>query len=127
MIISFWCILHLIWELERFPVKSHHLLTKDLFIIRVENEKIISQIVWISEACDQSGDRVSKKDKRCRICSMRLKRYFSTNCSVATLPFTQFSPLGNIHIFTHATYHIISHYPFLRHLWCLLSKIPRHL
>ena len=48
-------------------------------------------------------------------------------CLVATLPFTQFSPLGNTHIFTHTTYHIIYLYHFLRHLWCLLSKIPRHL
>ena len=41
-----------------------------LFIIRVENEKIIIQIVRIREVCDQNGDRVSKKD--CHIFSVPL-------------------------------------------------------
>ena len=40
---------------------------------RVENEKIISQNVGISEVCDQNGVRVSKNNKSCHICSMRLK------------------------------------------------------
>ena len=40
---------------------------------RVENEKIISQIVGISEACDLNGDRVSMKDKSYHICSIRVK------------------------------------------------------
>ena len=39
---------------------------------KVEDEKIISQIVGISED-DQNGDRASKNDKSCRICIMRLK------------------------------------------------------
>ena len=51
----------------------------------------------------------------------------ASTCSVATLPFTQFSPqfspLGKIHIFTHATYQIISLYPFLRQL-CLFLFHP---
>ena len=34
---------------------------------------MISQIVVSSSSCDQNGDRVSKKDKICHICSMRLK------------------------------------------------------
>ena len=34
---------------------------------------LISQIVGISEGCDQNGDRVSKNDKSCHICIMRLK------------------------------------------------------
>ena len=37
------------------------------------SEKIISQIVGISEGCDQNGERVSETDKICHICSMRLK------------------------------------------------------
>ena len=40
---------------------------------KVEDEVIISQIVRISEGCDQNGNRVSKNDKSCHICSMRLK------------------------------------------------------
>ena len=39
----------------------------------MEDEKFISQIVVSSSSCDQNGDRVSKKDKICHICSMRLK------------------------------------------------------
>ena len=35
---------------------------------------IISQIVRIGEVCDQNGDRVSKNNKSCHICSMRVKR-----------------------------------------------------
>ena len=41
---------------------------------KVENEKIISQIVGISKICDQNGDRVSKNYKYSHICSMALKR-----------------------------------------------------
>ena len=37
---------------------------------KVENEKIISQIVWVSEFCELNGDRVSKNDKSCNICSI---------------------------------------------------------
>ena len=33
-----------------------------------ENGKIISQIVGISEDCDQNGDRVSKNNVSCHIC-----------------------------------------------------------
>ena len=45
----------------------------NLFASKVEDEVIISQIVRISEGCDQNGNRVSKNDKSCHICSMRLK------------------------------------------------------
>ena len=34
---------------------------------------IISRIVGISEDCDQNGERVSKTDKSCHVCIMRLK------------------------------------------------------
>ena len=46
---------------------------------RVENKKIISQIMGIREVCDQSGDRVSRNDKSCHICSMRVQSVFSKN------------------------------------------------
>ena len=50
----------------------------DLFIIKeFENDDIISQMVGIGEVCDQNGDRVSRNDKSCHICSDRLKRTFS--------------------------------------------------
>ena len=39
----------------------------------LENEKIISHIVGISEVCDKNGDRVSKNDKSCYICIMGIK------------------------------------------------------
>ena len=42
-----------------------------------EIEKIISQIVRIGEVCDHIGDRVSKNDKSCHICSTRLKRTYA--------------------------------------------------
>ena len=42
---------------------------------KVENEKIISQIVGVSKISDQNGDKVSKNDKSCHICSKRLKRF----------------------------------------------------
>ena len=35
---------------------------------------ITSQIVGSGENCDQNGDRVSKNEKSCHICSMRWKR-----------------------------------------------------
>ena len=38
-----------------------------------ESEKIISQIVGISETFDQNGDRVAKNDKSCHICIMGIK------------------------------------------------------
>ena len=38
------------------------------------NEKIICQIVRISEVCDQNGDRVSTNDKICHVCGIRLNR-----------------------------------------------------
>ena len=41
---------------------------------KFENEKIISQIVGISWACDQNGDSVSKNGKSCHICSMGIKK-----------------------------------------------------
>ena len=40
---------------------------------KFEDKEIIGQHVGISEGCDQNGDRVSKNDKSCHICSMRLK------------------------------------------------------
>ena len=40
---------------------------------KIEKEKIIGQTVGISKNCDQYSDRVSKYDKSCHICSMRLK------------------------------------------------------
>ena len=43
---------------------------------RVENERIISQIVWVNEACDQIVDRVSKKVK---ICHITTKKDFKLN------------------------------------------------
>ena len=43
---------------------------------KFEDEKIVSQIVWISDECDQNGDRVSKNDKSCHICSTRQKGVF---------------------------------------------------
>ena len=43
---------------------------------RIENEQIISQIVGVSEVCDQCGDRVCTKDKGYHISSIRLKRTF---------------------------------------------------
>ena len=43
---------------------------------RVENEKVIRQTVGISKVCDQNGHRVSKNDKICQICSIRLKGVF---------------------------------------------------
>ena len=56
-----------------FPVASS--VNKGFFIIkRFENEKVIGQIVRKS---DQNGYRVSKNDKSCHICSMRLKEAFS--------------------------------------------------
>ena len=47
---------------------AHHLLTKDLFIIRVENEKIISQILGIVKTKMVIG--WCKNDKSCYICSI---------------------------------------------------------
>ena len=44
---------------------------------KIENVKIISQIVGKGKNCDKKGDRVYKYDKSCHICSMRLKRAFS--------------------------------------------------
>ena len=44
---------------------------------KVENEKIISQIVGISEVLGQNADRVSKNDKSCHIFSIRLKGVFA--------------------------------------------------
>ena len=52
-------------------------LTSDLFFYQwVENEKIISQIVGISEVCNQNGDRVSQNENNCDICSIRLTMGF---------------------------------------------------
>ena len=45
-----------------FSSLSNHIihLTKDLFVVkRLENEKIISQVVGNAICCDQNGDRVS--------------------------------------------------------------------
>ena len=42
---------------------------------KFEDEKIISQIVKISEDCDQNGNRVSKNDENCHICIMGLSLY----------------------------------------------------
>ena len=39
----------------------------------IEGGKIISQMVGISESCDPNVDRVSRNDKSCHICSLRLK------------------------------------------------------
>ena len=38
-------------------------LANDLFIVKFENEKIISKFVGIIKCCAQSEDRVSKNDK----------------------------------------------------------------
>ena len=38
-----------------------------------ESEKISGQIYWISEGCDQNGDRVSMNDKSCHICILSLE------------------------------------------------------
>ena len=46
-----------------------------VYFQKVENEKIISQIVGISKICDQNGDGVSKNYKYSHICSMALKRF----------------------------------------------------
>ena len=40
---------------------------------KADTKKIISQIVMISEVCDQNGDRVSKNDKSWHSCCIRLK------------------------------------------------------
>ena len=40
---------------------------------KVEKEKIIGQFVGTSKICNRNGDRGSKTDKSCLICSMRLK------------------------------------------------------
>ena len=51
-----------------------NLLTKDLFIIKSLRVKLsFSQIVRISEDCDQNGDRVSKDHKSFHICIMIFK------------------------------------------------------
>ena len=52
---------------------------------KVENEKIISQIVWASEVFDQNDNRVSRNDKSCHICSMRLKRLLAKHEKYGTL------------------------------------------
>ena len=43
----------------------------------IKANMIISQIAWVNEVCDQNGDRVSKNNKSCHICRMRLKKGFS--------------------------------------------------
>ena len=53
--------------------------------LKVENSKIISQIVRISKVYDQHGERVSKNDKSCHICSTRLKRLFAKYEKFGTL------------------------------------------
>ena len=40
--------------------------------ITFENEKIISQIIGSGKCCDPSSDRVSKDNKSCHICGLRL-------------------------------------------------------
>ena len=62
---------------KKFPCikNKEHLLDFVITFVyyqRVDNEKIISQIVRISEVCDQNGDWVSKNDWR-----IRLKKGFS--------------------------------------------------
>ena len=37
---------------------------------KVEDEKIISQIVGLIKRCNQNGDRVPKNNKSCHICIM---------------------------------------------------------
>ena len=44
------------------------------FIKELKMKVIISQIVGISEYRDQNGDRVSKYDKSCNICSIKTIR-----------------------------------------------------
>ena len=46
-------------------------------IQRFKNEKIICQIIGISEVCDQNGDRVSKKNKSYHICIIGLKGFLA--------------------------------------------------
>ena len=52
----------------------------------VENEKFISQIVRVTEVCDQNGDRVFKNDKSCNFGSVRLKGLSVINEKYWTLP-----------------------------------------
>ena len=53
---------------ERFPVKSHHLFTNGLFIIKkMKMRRSFCQINGSSKVCAQKGDRVSKNDKSCHI------------------------------------------------------------
>ena len=52
-----------------------------LYYQRVENEKIISQIVGVSQVCDQNGDRVPKTDKNCHI-NTRLEGTFKFNMKI---------------------------------------------
>ena len=47
-----------------------------MYYQRVENEKIINQIVGISEDCYKNGDKVSKNDKSYHICNIKLKLDF---------------------------------------------------
>ena len=47
---------------------SDHRSFMDLLLSKIANEKIISQIVGVSEVCDQNGDKLSKKGKSCIIC-----------------------------------------------------------
>ena len=42
----------------------------------VENVKNLSQVVRVTEVCDQNGDRVSIYYKGCYICNVGLKRTF---------------------------------------------------
>ena len=51
----------------------------------VENEKIISQIVRISEVCDQNGDRVFKNNKSCHIIVWGSKGLLAKNEKYGTL------------------------------------------
>ena len=44
-----------------------------LLVQQFENEEIISQINRSGEKYDQNGGKVSKNNKSCHICSMRLK------------------------------------------------------
>ena len=47
------------------------------FRLNGKYDNIISTIVGIRGNCDQNGNRVSKNDKSCCICSMNLKTVFS--------------------------------------------------
>ena len=53
--------------------------------VQVENEKIFIQIVRVCEVCDCNGDRLSKTDLSCHICSMGLKSVLVVAISISII------------------------------------------